>query len=94
MQELLNDNRPLRWLKVLACLALLAGLGIGLLALFASLGVWFGWWDFRQGFSMLRIANSYGLGVAIGSAVVGVLIFAAARYFRVGGGVSLSGLGG
>ena len=40
-------------------LALLLGAGIGLMALGSSLGVWFGWWDFRRGFELLRQANDY-----------------------------------
>ena len=41
----------------LAGITLAAGAGVGLLALFASLGVWAGWWDFRRGFDLLRMAN-------------------------------------
>lgn len=77
------------WLKLLAYIALLAGLAIGLLALIASLGVWFGWWDFRQGFSLLRIANTYAPWIAIGGVVIAAFVFVGARYYKTNTGVSL-----
>lgn len=95
MQESLAENsrtQSFKWITFIAYLALLGGLAIGLLALFASLGVWFGWWDFRLGFSMLRIANSYALWVAGGAALVAVMVFVVARVVGTGRGDSLSGV--
>ncbi len=65
--------------KTLAIIALLIGVGIGLWALFASLGVWFGMWDFRRGFDMLRTANNYGDMIAIGCFVATVVVFILAK---------------
>lgn len=87
-----SSSQSPKWLKVVAYLALLAGLVVGLVALFASLGVWFGWWDFRQGFSLLGMVNSYAPWVAIGGAVTAVLVFAGGRYFRSPNAVSLMSL--
>ena len=41
---------------ILTVLAGIAGIGLGLTALAAPVGVWLQAWDFRQGFSILRSA--------------------------------------
>lgn len=66
-------------LTTLALLSLVAGLGLGAYALFASLGVWFGMWDFRAGFDMLRTVNASADWVAWICLAVTVGIFIAAR---------------
>ncbi|PCH61556.1 MAG: hypothetical protein COC19_04555 [SAR86 cluster bacterium] len=71
-------------LKILSGLAFIAGLGIGLLALFASLGVWFGLWEFGQGFSLLRTANGYADVIAIFALISTVAILAASKFFNTG----------
>lgn len=68
-------------LTTLALLALIAGVGLGAYALFASLGVWFGMWDFRAGFDMLRTVNASADWVAWICLAVTVIIFIAARRF-------------
>jgi uncharacterized protein (DUF1499 family) len=46
-------------------IGLLLGGGVGLLALVSTLGVWFGWWDFRRGFELLRSANNHADWIAL-----------------------------
>lgn len=79
-------------LKVLACLALCAGLVVGLLALFATFGVWLGWWDFRQGFRLLGLANAAAPWVALITLAIAVLVFFGAHRFRTGNGAALLSL--
>lgn len=83
-----SASAPL-WMKVAAWLALIAGLAVGLLALIASLGVWLGWWDFRRGFGLLRIANVSALWVAVAALLVGTVVLLAGRR-RAGGGRLMS----
>lgn len=68
-------------LITLALLALVAGLGLGAYALFASLGVWFGMWDFRAGFDMLRTVNASADWAAWICLALTIVIFVAARRF-------------
>lgn len=64
----------------LAIIALVGGLGLGAYALFASLGVWMGMWDFRTGFNMLRSANnSADLAAWIGVVVTIGVFFGSRR---------------
>lgn len=79
-RSLVNDPKRLNiTLKVLTIIALVLGLGLGLIALAASLGVWFGAWDFRQGFDMLRFVNSHALWVTLLSLGIAFLLLAARR---------------
>jgi uncharacterized protein (DUF1499 family) len=73
-------------LTILALFALLTGVGIGLIALMASLGVWLNLWDFRRGFELLRTANDYGDKIAIGCAIAAVAIFLISNRFRIRNG--------
>ncbi|MEX0740266.1 MAG: DUF1499 domain-containing protein [Pseudohongiella sp.] len=61
-------------LVILTALAALAGLGLALFALAAPLGVWTGWWDFRQGFSILRSAQPFVLWVTLACAAITVIV--------------------
>jgi len=84
--SILNDPPRLqKWMKIAMVIALLAGLGIGLLGLIASLGVWLGLWDFRQGFSFLRTANTHARWLVFACAGIGFLLLALAR-LPAGGG--------
>jgi hypothetical protein len=80
------------WLKAIATLMLIAGLGIGGLALAASLGVWFGLWNFGRGFELLGIANSYGDLIAIVGAVVTVAVFVLAKFLGAGNSTKLTAM--
>jgi uncharacterized protein (DUF1499 family) len=80
------------WLNWLAWLTLIAGLAIGGLALAAAGGVWFGLWDFRQGFQLLGIANTWGARVALAAAVLAIALFALARHFGTGNAWKLATL--
>jgi hypothetical protein len=71
---------------------LIAGLGIGGLALAASLGVWFGLWNFGRGFELLGIANSYGDLIAIVGAVVTVAVFVLAKFLGAGNSTKLTAM--
>jgi hypothetical protein len=69
-----------------------AGLGIGALALVSALGVWFGAWDFRRGFSLLRFANTWALWAAVAGAAITVLVIAGRARRPTGGGRGLVAL--
>lgn len=69
--------------STVAILTLLTGIVIGVYALFASLGVWFGLWDFRTGFSMLRTVNAGANWVAGISLVIVIVVFFAARHLKL-----------
>lgn len=87
-----NTGRIRQICLALALLALVVGLGIGLMALLAALGVWFGWWDFRQGFSLLRTANGYGDIIAWAGLAITVLVFYLATRFGLNDGRRLTTL--
>lgn len=63
----------------LAILSLVGGLGLGAYALFASLGVWMGMWDFRTGFDMLRTVNASADWIAWIALAVTIGVFFGAR---------------
>jgi hypothetical protein len=88
----MSSRKRSTWLNAIAVLMLIAGLGIGGLALASSLGVWFGLWNFGRGFELLGIANSYGDLIAIVGAVVTVAVFALAKWVGVGNATQLTGL--
>lgn len=70
-----SHSRARTILTAAAVLMLAAGIGLGLYALFASLGVWFGMWTFREGFDMLRKVNSGADWLAWIGLTVTVLVF-------------------
>ena len=80
-----SDNQPTsattgsKAVTAVALLTLVAGLGLGAYALFASLGVWLGMWDFRTGFNMLRTVNASADWVAWISLALTIGVFVAAR---------------
>ena len=76
-----NGTTAGKVLITLALLALVAGVGLGAYALFASLGVWLGMWDFRAGFDMLRTVNASADWVAWTCLALTLIIFVAARRF-------------
>lgn len=57
-------------------MAFLAGLGIGLYALAAPLGVWFGYWDFGRGFQMLQSVNEWAATIGVIAMIVAIGVFA------------------
>lgn len=65
-------------------IALLAGVGVGLLALGSSLGVWFGWWDFRRGFELLRSANDNADWIALAALALTVVVALAGKFLHAG----------
>jgi uncharacterized protein (DUF1499 family) len=73
-----NSGSPRTLLLVISILCLLAGLGLGLLALAGPLAVWMGMADFRLGFGFLQIVNSWADWIA------GITLLAAVAIFVVG----------
>jgi len=84
-RKLMTDNNntrssPLRiGLIVITALAAVAGLGLALMALAAPMGVWTSWWDFRQGFSILRSAQPFVAWITFGCALATVAILVLGR---------------
>lgn len=75
-----TNTSPLRpVLTTLAILIFVAGIGMGVYALFASLGVWMGMWDFRRGFDMLRGVNASADWLAWIGLVITLAVFFAAK---------------
>jgi len=75
-----TGSHPLRiGLIVITTLAAIAGLGLAVMALAAPLGVWTNWWDFRQGFSMLRSAQPFVAWITIGCALATAAIIVLGR---------------
>jgi len=81
--DIFNNKKKLG-LYSIGVLALLAGGGIGLLALASSVGVWLGWWDFRRGFDLLRTANNHADWIALACLAVTIALPVADRLLRVG----------
>lgn len=96
MNETMSGGAPSRrapWLKVLAWLALVAGLVIGGIALAAPVGVWLGLWDFPTGFQLLfNVATVWGPTVALAALITGVVLLVLARVLRTGNGIRLGAL--
>jgi len=69
--------------STLAILALLIGVALGICALFAALGVWFGMWDFRTGFGILRTVNASAGWVAGISLAITIGVFFSARHLKL-----------
>ncbi|MCB1670362.1 MAG: DUF1499 domain-containing protein [Gammaproteobacteria bacterium] len=78
--------------NILALLAALAGLGLGLYALSGPLGVWLGLTDFRSGFSILQKVNPIADQVALGCLLVTLVAIAGLLFFRWGNSRRLTGL--
>lgn len=74
-----NGAATRRIISGLAIISLVGGVGLGVYALFASLGVWFGMWDFRTGFNMLRTVNASADWAAWISLAVTIGVFVGAR---------------
>ena len=66
-------------LIALAIISLIGGVGLGAYALFASLGVWMGMWNFGTGFNMLRNVNASADWVAWLGLAVTIVVFSGAR---------------
>jgi len=67
-------------IKILTVIALIAGLGIGILALAGPLAVWFGMADFRLGFGYLQTVNVYSDWIAGVCLVIAVGSYLIARH--------------
>jgi len=87
-----NGSNPAigRFLNIATILVLIVGLCFGLYALASSLGVWIGLWDFRQGFSMLRILSTPAPWLLGLSVVVTVAAFIGATALSLGNSTRLA----
>jgi hypothetical protein len=79
-------------MTAIAVLTLLTGVGIGAVALTASMGIWLGAWDFRRGFTLLQFANTHADWIALAAAIVTTGLAIAGVALKVGNGLKLSGL--
>lgn len=65
-------------------LVLLAGLGIGGVTLVSAMGIWFGLWDFRRAFALLRFAVAYANWIAIAGLIITVGLWALSLLWKTG----------
>lgn len=79
-------------LKIIAGLALISGLGVGVASLVAPMGVWLGMWQFGTGFQILGAVNPYTGWVGLGCLITGFILLAAARHLQTNNGVVLFNL--
>lgn len=78
-EEASTEKQGFNWarsLKIDAYLCLVAGVGVGMLALAGPVAVWFGASDFRFGFRLLGIVNSYANWIAGGTLLIAIAIAA------------------
>ena len=87
-----NNGTARKIVTAVAILVLLAGIGVGIYALFASLGVWLGMWDFRKGFGMLRAVNSISYWFAWVGLIITVGVFFSARKLLLANSIRLTTL--
>lgn len=78
-----NQHKLKLLLTGLTTLAGIAGVGLALFALAAPAGVWFGMWNFTQGFSMLRGAQPYVAWITYGCIAITVLLLVLGRAARL-----------
>ncbi|MEX2352937.1 MAG: DUF1499 domain-containing protein [Gammaproteobacteria bacterium] len=76
----------------MALLALIVGLGTGLVALAASLGVVAGLWEYRTGFQILRTIIPYSGYIAVGCLILAVFVGVLGQKWNVRGVAKLVGL--
>ncbi len=67
-------NLVRKTLLVDAMLCLLAGVGIGLVALLGPMAVWLGMADFRFGFGLLQFVNTWSVWIAGGALLIAIAI--------------------
>jgi Protein of unknown function (DUF1499) len=67
------------WHYWIALLALIAGLGVGALALASAAGIWAGVWTFRTGFTLLGLADGHAPWIAGVTLLVAVTVFVLRR---------------
>ncbi|MDX1492185.1 MAG: DUF1499 domain-containing protein [Pseudohongiellaceae bacterium] len=85
-----NNSSASKATTIVAYLALAVGLGLGLYALFAALGVWFGMWNFQDGFAMLRRVNASANWIAWATLAATLFVFITGRRIGKPGTVKLT----
>ena len=91
MSDTTNKKSTIR--KVLladALICLLAGVGIGFVALLGPLAVWLGAADFRFGFGLLQFVNTWSIWIAGGALIIGIVIAIMGAVLKVEGVMQLS----
>lgn len=73
-----TTNTP-KVLSILVGLSGIAGIGLALFALLAPLGVWAGFWDFRLGFTILRMAQPLVLWIIALCFISAIAVFLTGR---------------
>lgn len=68
-----------KMLTILTALSGFAGIGLALFALIAPLGVWTGFWDFRLGFTILRVAQPLVLWIIVFCVISALAVFMVGR---------------
>ena len=94
-QDTHSNKPPFNWsryLRIDAGLCLLAGVGIGLIALAAPLGVWIGLWDFRRGFSLLQFVNAWADWIAGGTLIIAIALLIVGKLKSLDNAFQLSGV--
>lgn len=79
-------------LSILIRLSGIAGIGLALFALLAPLGVWAGFWDFRLGFSILRMAQPFVLWIIAFCAISAIAVFVVGRSKNLAGQGKMFGI--
>jgi len=79
-------------MKIIAIIALVAGLGVGAASLIAPLGVWLGAWQFGTGFQILGAVNPYTGWVGLTCLVIGIVLLLVAKQKHMENGVMLFNL--
>jgi uncharacterized protein (DUF1499 family) len=82
-QKIITRGLAPKIVSTIAILSLVAGVALGIYTLFAAVGVWFGMWDFRTGFSMLSIVNASANWIVAISLAIVIGIFFTARRLRL-----------
>jgi uncharacterized protein (DUF1499 family) len=85
----MNSNTVM---KIVAGLALVAGLGAGGASLVAPMGVWLGLWPFGTGFQILGAVNPYTGWIGLGCLITGLILLGLAKKWHTGNGVLLFNL--
>lgn len=83
----MSSTSSRRMRKVLIFTSLIvftAGIVQSMLTLASAAGVWIGIWDFRRGFELLRLANTYGDVVAWTCVTLTIAILFAAKLWNTG----------
>ncbi len=80
------------WLTWIAVLALVAGVGVGVLTLASAAGIWLGAWDFRTGFTLLQLTDKSAAWIAAACFAAAVVVTFVASVLRTGNAAKVGAL--